>query len=65
MFRNLGRRSGVRYSDECGEGAKGATEFDWVRRVGKGGEKYGTPRVRVCEACNAAGQGRGGEKKWR
>ncbi|KIJ08321.1 hypothetical protein PAXINDRAFT_89026 [Paxillus involutus ATCC 200175] len=65
MFRNLGRRSGVRYSDECGEGAKGATEFDWVRRVRKGGEKYGTSRVRVCEACNAAGQGRGGEKKWR
>ncbi|KAF9221056.1 kinase-like protein [Gyrodon lividus] len=64
MFRNLGHRSGVRYPDECGEAGKGATEFDWVKRGRKGGERYGTPRVRVCEACNAAAHGRG-EKRWR
>ncbi|KAF9242803.1 kinase-like domain-containing protein [Melanogaster broomeanus] len=58
----LGRRSGVRYPDESGEGGKGATEFDWVRKGRKGGESYGTHKVRVCEACNAA---QGGEKRWR
>ncbi|KAF8452087.1 kinase-like domain-containing protein, partial [Boletus edulis BED1] len=57
MFRNLGRRSGVRYPDECVQGDRTATEFDWVRKSRKGAEHYGTHRVRVCGACNAAAHG--------
>ncbi|KAF8550707.1 kinase-like protein [Imleria badia] len=64
MFRNLGRRSGVRYSDECAQGDRTATEFDWVRKSRKGAEHYGTHRVRVCEACNAAAHGVT-ERRWR
>lgn len=62
MFRNLGRRSGVRYPDECVQGDRTTTEFDWVRKSRK--EHYGTHRVRVCEACNAAAHGVP-EKRWR
>lgn len=64
MFRNLGRRSGVRYPDERAEGDRSATEFDWVRKSRKGAEHYGTHRVRVCEACNAAAHGVT-ERRWR
>lgn len=61
MFRNLGRRSGVRYPDECEPGDRTATEFDWVRKSRK--DHYGTHRVRVCEACNAAAGVT--ERRWR
>lgn len=64
MFRNLGRRSGVRYPDECVQGDRSTTEFDWVRKPRKGAEHYGTHRVRVCEACNAAAHGVT-ERRWR
>jgi len=63
MFRNLGRRSGVRYPDECIQGDRTATEFDWVRKSRKT-DHYGTHRVRVCEACNAAAHGLT-ERRWR
>lgn len=64
MFRNLGRRSGVRYSDECVPGDRSATEFDWVRKPRKGAEHYDTQRVRVCGACNTAARGVT-ERRWR
>lgn len=64
MFRNLGRRSGVRYPDECVQGDRAATEFDWVRKSRKGADHYRTHRVRVCEACNAAAHGVN-ERRWR
>lgn len=64
MFRNLGRRSGVRYPDECVQGDRTATEFDWVRKSRKGAQHCGTHRVRVCEACNAAAHGVT-ERRWR
>ncbi|KAH0835665.1 kinase-like domain-containing protein [Lanmaoa asiatica] len=64
MFRNLGLRSGVRYPDEFVQGDRSATEFDWVRKSRKGAQHYGTHRVRVCEACNAAAHGIT-ERRWR
>ena len=64
MFRSLGRRSGVRYPDECIQGDRTATEFDWVRKSKKGADHYHTHRVRVCEACNAAAHGVT-ERRWR
>lgn len=64
MFRNLGRRSGVRYPDESVQGDRAATEFDWVRKSRKGADHYRTHRVRVCEACSAAAHGVT-ERRWR
>lgn len=64
MFRDLGRRSGVRYPDESVLGDRTATEFDWVRKSRKAGDQYRTHRVRVCEACNAAAHGIT-ERRWR